>query len=185
MYFDHHIKSLTCTCLFHLRNIAKLRSVVSQPVLEMITHSFKSSRVDCCNSLWLPIMFRIHFMVLVFTYRALYGQAPLYICDLLHPYITIWSLRSSDQGLLVVPRSWLKTKGVGVFEVVALALWNTLPIDIRSAVSDALKNSWRLIYSNWPLSHLVLSCVFNCVFLRSVAYVLLFVSFYYFYGLIF
>ncbi len=37
MYFEQHIKSLTRTCV-HLRNIAKLRSVVSQPELDMIIH---------------------------------------------------------------------------------------------------------------------------------------------------
>ena len=184
MYFDHHIKSLTRTCFFHLRNIAKLRSVVSQPELEMIIHAFISSRLDYCNSLftclgkssldrlqmvqnaaarlltrswkmtritpilfsfhWLPIRFRIHFKVLVFTYRALHGQAPAYISDLLHPYITSRSLRSSDQGLLVVPRARLKTKGDRAFEVVAPTLWNALPIDIRSAVSvDAFKKQLK------------------------------------------
>lgn len=173
--FDQHIKELTQTSFFHLRNIAKLRSIVSQSELEQIIHAFISSRLDYCNSLftclskssldhlqliqnaaarlltrssrtthitpilsslhWLPIKFRIHFKVLLFTYRAMHGQAPVYICDLLRPYITSRSLRSSDQGLLAVPCSCRKTKGDRAFEVVAPTLWNTFPSDICSAVS--------------------------------------------------
>jgi len=37
--FDQHIQSLYRTCFFHLRNIAKLRSVVSQAELEVIIHA--------------------------------------------------------------------------------------------------------------------------------------------------
>lgn len=77
----------------------------------------------------------IHFKVLLFTYIAIHGQAPVYICDLLRPYITSRSLRSSDKGLLAVPCSCRKTKGDRAFEVVAPTLWNALPSDIRSAVS--------------------------------------------------
>ena len=58
------------------------------------------------------------------------GQAPVYISDLLHPYITSRSLRSSQQSLLVVPT----TGGARAFEVVAPTLRNALPIDICSAV---------------------------------------------------
>ena len=89
---------------------------------------------------WLPIKFRIQFKVLVLTYKALHGQAPVYISDLLQPYITNRSLRSSNQGLLVVPRTRLKTKGDRSFEVVAPTLWNALPVNLRSAVSvDAFR----------------------------------------------
>ena len=52
MNLDTHISSVTRTCLFHLRNIAKLRSIVSYPELEMIIHAFISSRLDYCNSLF-------------------------------------------------------------------------------------------------------------------------------------
>lgn len=54
---------------------------------------------------WLPIKFRVHFKVLVLTYRALHCQAPGYISDLLHLYITSISFRSSDQSLLIVLRT--------------------------------------------------------------------------------
>ncbi len=83
---------------------------------------------------WLSIKFRIQFKILVITFRALHGQAPAYIRDLLQPYIASRSLRSSDQGLLVVPRSRLKNKGDCAFVlfVVAPKLWNSLPLDLRT-----------------------------------------------------
>ena len=51
------------------------------------------------------------------------GLAPEYTSDLLHPYITSRSLRSSDEGKLAVPRTRLKTKGDCAFEVVAPTLF--------------------------------------------------------------
>ena len=106
--------------------------MVQNAAVRLLTRSSRTTHITpTLSSLhWLPIKFRIHFKVLVFTYRALHGQAPVYISDLLHPYITSRSLRPSDQGLLVVPRAQLKTKGDHAFEVVAPTLRNTLPIDI-------------------------------------------------------
>ncbi|KAF7664436.1 hypothetical protein LDENG_00176370, partial [Lucifuga dentata] len=37
---------------YHLRNIAKLSSIVSRSELEIIIHAFISSRLDYCNSLF-------------------------------------------------------------------------------------------------------------------------------------
>lgn len=71
---------------------------------------------------------------LVFSYRAIHGQAPVYI-QLLHPFITSRSYWSSDQGFLVVPCTRLRTKGDHAFEVVAPTLWNALLIGLRNAAS--------------------------------------------------
>lgn len=78
--------------------------VVKNQILRMALH-------------WFPITFRIQLEVLLNTYRALHGQAPAHIRELLHLYITCWSQRSLDLGLLTVPQSRLKTKGDHAFEV--------------------------------------------------------------------
>ncbi len=92
----------------------------------------------------LPIKFRIQFKVLVITFRALHGQAPAYIRDLLQPHTASRSVTSPDQGLLVVPRSRLKTKGDCAFEVVAPKLWNSLPLDLKSVDTvDTLKKQLK------------------------------------------
>ena len=115
----------------------------------MIIHTFISTRLDYCNSVftclnksalnklqtvqnsaarlltgaprrshitpvlsalhWLPVKFRIDFKILVLTFRALNGQAPQYILDLLKPYSAGRTLRSSGQNLLVVPKTRYKT----------------------------------------------------------------------------
>ncbi|KAF7658228.1 hypothetical protein LDENG_00016030 [Lucifuga dentata] len=49
------------------------------------------------------------------------------------PYSTGRTLRSSDQELLTIPRTKLKTKGDCAFAVVAPRLWNSLPNNIRLA----------------------------------------------------
>ncbi len=81
---------------------------------------------------WLPIGFRVHFKILVITYRALHGQAPSYIQDLLHAHYPGWSLRSSGLDLLTIPRTRLKTRCDRAFCVVARRLCNSLPLSLRT-----------------------------------------------------
>ena len=49
--FSAHINSVVKTSFFHLRNIAKIRSSLSQSAAETLIHAFISSRLDYCNSL--------------------------------------------------------------------------------------------------------------------------------------
>ncbi len=48
--FDSHIKQISRTAFFHLRNIAKIRSILSQKDAEKLVHAFVTSRLDYCNS---------------------------------------------------------------------------------------------------------------------------------------
>ncbi|KAF7213304.1 transcript variant X2, partial [Nothobranchius furzeri] len=172
---DSHVSSFGRSSFFHLRNISKPSPILSHSELETVLHTFISSRLDYCNSLftclsrtslnhlqvvqnacprlltksskhthitplllqlhWLPVNFRVHFKILVLVYRALHGQAPSYIGDLPSPYTPSRSLRSSDQSLLVVQHTRLKTKGDRSFAAVAPRLWNSLPLSLRSVDS--------------------------------------------------
>ena len=49
--FNSHIKSVSRTAFFHLRNIAKIRNFLSFKDAEKIIHAFVTSRLDYCNSL--------------------------------------------------------------------------------------------------------------------------------------
>jgi len=56
---------------------------------------------------WLHVASRIHFKVLLLTFKALNGLAPQYLSDLLLPYRPTWSFRSAKLGLLSIHRFWL------------------------------------------------------------------------------
>ena len=82
----------------------------------------------------LPVAERIKFKVLLQVYRVLNGMAPTYLSDLIQRYEPGRSLRSKDTNTLHVPRtkhSW----GDRAFSKTAPMLWNTLPLNIRTASS--------------------------------------------------
>ena len=44
--FNNHVKSVTKSAFFHLKNIAKVRNLMSERDLEKRIHAFISSRID-------------------------------------------------------------------------------------------------------------------------------------------
>ena len=48
--FDEHIKTVSRTALFHLRNITKIRNVLSKNYAEMLINAFVTSRLDFCSA---------------------------------------------------------------------------------------------------------------------------------------
>ena len=51
MSFQPHIKLISRTAFFHLRNIKKVRHILSQNDAEKLVHAFVTSRLDYCNAL--------------------------------------------------------------------------------------------------------------------------------------
>ncbi len=49
--FENHISHVTKTAFFYLRNIAKLRNMLSFSDAEKLVHGFVTSRLDYCNAL--------------------------------------------------------------------------------------------------------------------------------------
>ncbi|XP_073328899.1 uncharacterized protein [Pagrus major] len=49
--FEQHISRLTQTAFFHLKNIARLRPLLSFSAAETLIHAFITSRLDYCNSI--------------------------------------------------------------------------------------------------------------------------------------
>ncbi|XP_051789181.1 uncharacterized protein LOC127529479, partial [Erpetoichthys calabaricus] len=49
--FKSHINKITRTAFFHLRNIAKVRPLISSKDAEKLVHAFVFSRLDYCNAL--------------------------------------------------------------------------------------------------------------------------------------
>ena len=98
---------------------------------------------------WLPVEKRIDFKILTLTYKCLHNLAPKYLEELIKPYNPIRNLRSSDQLLLEVPKTRLKTYGDRSFTKAAPTLWNSLPLEIRSCDSlDTFKTQLKTFLFN-------------------------------------
>ena len=88
---------------------------------------------------WLPVRQRIVFKILLIVFKALNGQAPSYILELLTLKTNSRShnLRSSNDTLLLkMPTCKTKvTLGDRAFSCAAPKIWNNLPLSIRKSQS--------------------------------------------------
>ena len=80
---------------------------------------------------WLPVEHRITYKILLTTHRALNGEAPQYITDLLTPYIPARNRRSEGEGYFDVPKTHTKTLGERAFSFAAAVEWNKMPRKLR------------------------------------------------------
>uniref|UniRef100_A0A3P9H2V8 Reverse transcriptase domain-containing protein n=1 Tax=Oryzias latipes TaxID=8090 RepID=A0A3P9H2V8_ORYLA len=64
---------------------------------------------------WLPVPFRIHYKILILTFKALHNLAPPYLSDLIHVAIPTRSLRSASSLQLATPTARLVTMGGRAF----------------------------------------------------------------------
>ena len=70
---------------------------------------------------WLPVAYRVHFKPLLLVFKSLNNQGPQYIREYLQPYsVSGHHLRSCDQGLLRIPRTF----GDRAFPRSGPFLWN-------------------------------------------------------------
>ena len=86
---------------------------------------------------WLPVHARIHFKILVLTFKAIHRLAPPYISDLISvgPKSS-YNLRSNSSLLLEPPKEkMLATLGARSFYDAAPCLWNSLPPELRDVKS--------------------------------------------------
>ena len=119
--------------LFGLPNnmMRKLQSVLNTAARVVTkTRKYDSITPVLYKLHWLPVKFRVQFKLLLLVFKALNGKAPLYLTQKLS-YIPVSKLRSSNQNLLVIPRSNLKGYGDRCFSVAGPKLWNSLPKSIR------------------------------------------------------
>jgi hypothetical protein len=102
---------------------------------------------------WLPVKQRVEFKIILLTFKALNGLAPIYISDLLKPYTPTRNLRSGGRLLLKEQRYKLKTYGGRAFSITAPKLWNSLPVDIKSCETVNCFKS--------KLKHYLYKCAFS------------------------
>ena len=86
---------------------------------------------------WLPVFYRIHFKILIITFKAIYNISPSYICNLVSiKSCSDYSLRSNKSLFLDRPKGrMLSTLGARSFYAAAPTLWNSLPLHIREITS--------------------------------------------------
>jgi hypothetical protein len=81
---------------------------------------------------WLPVHSRIRFKLATITYKALSSNSLHYLASLLHRYQPVRSLRSSGQQYLVPTPSSIDFD-FRSFRFSAPAIWNAIPLEIRSS----------------------------------------------------
>ncbi|XP_073677283.1 uncharacterized protein [Garra rufa] len=125
-----------CNALFiglPASSISRLQ-YIQNSAARILTHTKHSAHITpiLYGLHWLPVAYRIKFKILLLAFKSINGLAPSYLCNILVLYIPIRSLRSSDSGLLAVPRYHLSSMGGRSFSVIAPKLWNSLPRSLRS-----------------------------------------------------
>ena len=138
----------------NLSSISRLQ-LVQNTAARILTNTNRRAHITpvLASLHWLPIKSRIDFKILLTTFKALHGLAPLYISELLSPKENTRSLRSSDKGLLNIPSTKLKTKGDRAFAVVAPTLWNALPLALKNV--ETVEGFKRLLKTHLFQIHFV------------------------------
>ena len=176
-----HVHQTCRVCYFHLKNIASIRSCLTEQAAIRLVHSLVVSRLDYyANALlfgitdvligklqrvqnyaarlvvrcdrrdhitpilkklhWLPVKQRVTYKIILLTFRALNGLAPIYIVDMLHRPTR--ALRSANNNDLQVP-STSSRYGDRTFVASAPRLWNALPRELK--ISTSLISFKRLL----------------------------------------
>ena len=128
-----------CNALYYglPENLLTKLQRVQNHAAKLITRLHKFDHVTpALKSLhWLPIEQRIHYKILLLTFKAMHRSAPEYISDLLVRYTPTRSLRSSSKNLLEEPCYKLESYGARSFQCAAPRLWNELPQSLRDTNS--------------------------------------------------
>ena len=114
-----------------LNRIQRIQNYAAQVVLRL--HKFSHITPALATLHWLPFNRRIDFKIALLVYKALNGQAPAYIADLLQPYDPPRKLRSADKQLLSQPPCRLKSYGARMICCAAPIVWNNIPHSVKTA----------------------------------------------------
>lgn len=107
----HHLTWTTLTHYSHASQTKKLQLFQNASARLLSRSSNRAHISSFLASLhWLLVKYRIDLTILSFTYKVLNNQAPACICELLTPYSTNRSLRSSVQGHLAIPWTTFRTE---------------------------------------------------------------------------
>ena len=73
----------------------------------LITRTRKREHITpvLCQLHWLTVRYRSHYQILLYTYKAINGSAPVYLTDLVTKHEPRRSLRSQSKSMLTVPHT--------------------------------------------------------------------------------
>ena len=92
-------------------NIARLQRIHKTAARLIMRSPRSDSATPFLRELhWLPIVCRVDFKLLVFTYKAMHNDAPVYLCELVCPYQPKRTLRSANNNKLELKRT--RTKAI-------------------------------------------------------------------------
>ena len=112
----------------HLKKIQRVQNAAARCIMYIGRRENMTPYLHALH--WLPVEDRIHYKVMLLTFKSLHDLAPSYLKELLRPYSD--TSRRNELGLLVVPRTRHAEAGDRAFEHVAPVLWNTLPLELRT-----------------------------------------------------
>ena len=115
-----------------IERLQRLQNLCARIILRLPREESVRQRLSDLH--WLPVRSRIAYKIGLMVFKALNG-GPVYLADLVQPYVPTRSLRSEDGNLCSVPRSRLKTYGDRAFAVSGPTCWNALLATLRSTVS--------------------------------------------------
>ena len=138
-----HVMSFLCEFVSHAGLCcavnARCPTYISQTDFQKKS-KFDSVTADLISELhWLPIKQPIDYKILALVYKALHGQVPSDVTDMLQ-ITTRRQLRSScSDGTIVEPRTRCVTFGERTVSAYVPRLWNRLPGNIKDSTFEQFK----------------------------------------------
>ena len=136
-----------------LMKVQRVQNIAARLVLRVSRREHITPVLESLH--WLPIEQRTVYKILLITFKALKGMAPIFISDMLALYKPTRVLRSSSDCRLNVVNCSTNFYGKRSYVVAAANLWNNIPANIRHAPSLGISKSklkthlFKLHYCKW------------------------------------
>jgi hypothetical protein len=97
---------------------------------------------------WLPVEYRSQYKRILYVFKALHGLAPVYVTELVNPYVPSRSLRSQLHvaSFLQIPTTRTKIYGNHRFDKIESTLWNNIPLQLKTVDSLSVFKSCLRTY---------------------------------------
>ncbi len=142
---DYGNTLLSCAPKYQIKKLQSVQNAAARVVTKTGKYDHISQKMKDLK--WLPVNHRIKYKLNLLTWKALNGQAPEYISELLCERDIDRDLRTGNSKVLHVPKSNLKTMGDKAFCVAAPKTWNLLPRTLRMTMKlQSFRAGLRSLY---------------------------------------